>query len=61
MCRTGNKSHNVGQALVTSKPSRRHRNQDDSGKGDRAGQGVTVGAAAAKNSNQQQYELSRTI
>ena len=37
MSRTGTKSCNGGQALDTSKPTRRNRKQEDSSKGDRAG------------------------
>ena len=50
MSRTGTKSrNNVGQAVATSKSTRRNRKQKDRGKGDRAGEGVRGGAAAAKN------------
>ena len=49
MSRTGTKSRNGGQALVTSKPTHRNRKQEFSDNGDRAGKGVSGGAAAAKN------------
>ena len=45
------KVRNVGQALIAIKPGRRNRKQEGSGKGGRAGKGVTDDVVAAKNDN----------
>ena len=45
---------NVGQALIANKPGRRNHKQEGSGKGDRAGKGVSDDVVAAKNDNKQQ-------
>ena len=45
------KVRNVGQALIANKPGRRNRKQEGSGKGDRAGKGVSDDVVAAKNDN----------
>lgn len=43
------KTRKVGQALVANKPGRRNRKEDGSGKGDRAGKGISGGVMTAKN------------
>ena len=45
------KVQNVGQALIANKSGRRNRNQEGSGKGDRADKGVSDDVVAAKNDN----------